>query len=76
MTNLAIQGTCSNIPVNVVSPEIKEVVVQAASPTAVTSNDGVVSFIGSYDAVNINGEDKSILFLGTDNMHKKEGVSK
>lgn len=68
LTNIAIQGTNSNIPVNVVSPEFKEVVVQASSPTAVTSNDGVVSFTGSYDAVNINGEDKSILFLGTDNM--------
>jgi len=33
----------------------------------VTSEDGKVSFTGCYNPVSIDGEDRSMLYLGTDN---------
>ena len=44
-------------------PIFESVTVTSTAPTAVTSKDGIVSFVGNYNAVSISGEDKSILFL-------------
>ena len=44
-------------------PIFEGVPVTSTAPTAVTSKDGIVSFVGNYNAVSISGEDKSILFL-------------
>ena len=67
LSELTLQASFDPVPVNVVSPEFKDVVVSATTPSVVTSSDEAVSFKGCYDAVSIAGEDKSLLFLGADN---------
>ena len=67
LSELALQ--CYNLdPVNVENPTFTGVTINSAAPTAVTSNDGAVSFIGNYNPVSIGNEgDNTILFLGADN---------
>jgi hypothetical protein len=52
---------------DITSPEFTNVAISNAAPKASTSDDQTVSFTGSYSPVSIAGEDRSILFLGTDN---------
>ena len=47
------------------SPSFTGMTIEATAPASLTSEDGKVSFVGSYSPVNIAGEDRSILFLGT-----------
>ena len=52
-------------PAEVISnPVFMSASVDATQPTAVTSTDGAVSFVGSYSPVSISGEDRSKLFVG------------
>ena len=50
--------------VDVVNPIFSGVTINAAAPTTVTSEDGKVSFVGSYSPVALTPNDKSNLFLG------------
>ncbi len=51
---------------NITNPVFTGVTIKNES-TSVTSEDGNVSFIGTYDPDSYVGVDKSVLFLGTDN---------
>ena len=51
----------------IVNPTFGTVALQADAPTAVTSEDGKVSFAGYYSPVSIAGENRSVLYLGADN---------
>ena len=55
------------MPSNIESPVFTQVIIDANAPTAVTSQDGTVSFLGSYSPVALTPDDKSILFLGAGN---------
>ncbi|MGX8697560.1 MAG: hypothetical protein ACSW8D_14360, partial [Prevotella sp.] len=57
----------ASIVKTIVNPVFVGVTINASVPTAVTSDDGTVSFTGSYSPVSIAGEDRSILFLGAAN---------
>ena len=49
------------------NPVFLVVTIDATQPTAVTSQDGAVSFVGSYSPVSIPGEDRSMLLFGAGN---------
>ena len=49
------------------NPTFEAVNLQADAPTAVTSEDGKVSFAGYYSPVSIDGEDNTMLYLGAGN---------
>lgn len=49
---------------DIVGPVFNGVFITATEPTVVTSNDGKVSFAGTYDYVEHTSENRSILFLG------------
>jgi hypothetical protein len=51
---------------NLVNPVFNGVTINKATNN-VTSTDGKVTFIGTYDAQTFTSEDKSILFLGAEN---------
>ena len=51
----------------IVNPTFETVNLIADAPTAVTSEDGKVSFAGYYSPVSIAGENRSVLYLGADN---------
>ena len=61
------------LPKFISDPDIKNpifagVTIKNVAPTVVSSNDGAVSFTGSYNPVNLGNEgDNSKLYLGTDN---------
>ena len=48
-------------------PVFSGVTIDSASPAAVTSSDGKVSFTGTYAAMSFGAENKSLLFLGSGN---------
>ena len=50
----------------IVAPEFANITFSGTEPTN-TTIDGVISFCGSYDPVVINGEDKTMLYLGANN---------
>ncbi len=54
---------------DIVNPVFNGVTVVDEDPAgqSVTSNDGSVTFVGSYSRYKTGGEDKSLLFLGADN---------
>ena len=52
------------LPSNIDSPVFTQVIINASAPSAVTSEDGKVSFVGSYSPVALTPNDKSNLFLG------------
>ena len=49
------------------NPVFLVVTIDATQPTAVTSQDGAVSFVGSYSPLSIPGEDRSMLLFGAGN---------
>ena len=49
------------------NPVFNGVTLTSTAPTAVTSQDGKVSFTGTYSPVSISGEDRHKLYLGADN---------
>ena len=53
---------------NVVEPEFKGVQIVGAAPEGVTITGGQVTFQGSYDAVPFTAQNRSVLFLGDNNM--------
>ena len=65
LSELRLQGTYTGGTIQ--NPTFTGASVVAADPTAITSEDGMVSFVGSYNPVSIAGEDKSILFIGSAN---------
>ena len=66
LTELILQCT-GTAPVNIENPTFTSVAIGSTDPSAVNSNDDVVSFVGSYDPIDIAGVDRSILFLGEAN---------
>ena len=51
-----------------IDPVFKAVTFRSATPTAITSDDGAVSFKGIYNSVNIDNEgDNTILYMGDEN---------
>ena len=52
---------------NIYSPVFSSVTFNASAPTAVTSEDGKVTFTGSYDPISLAAGDKSVLYLGAAN---------
>ena len=56
-----------NAATELVEPKFYNVTLVADAPTPVTSDDGTLSFVGNYDPVAFEGEDKSILYLSADN---------
>ena len=51
----------------IVNPTFETVALQADAPTAVTSEDGKVSFTGTYSPVSIYTDEKTNLYLGAEN---------
>ena len=62
LAELTLQGNA------IINPKFPGVTIDAIAPTAVTSADGNVSFVGSYNPVSIAGDDRSVLYLDTDNI--------
>jgi len=56
-------ATCSDI----VNPVFSSTAIDASAPTAVTSEDGKVTFVGNYSPVALTIGDQSNLFLGAEN---------
>ena len=52
---------------DIANPVFGGVTVSNDAPTAVTSEDGSVSLVGTYGAVSYDSETRSVLFLGTNN---------
>ena len=52
---------------NIVNPTFSDVSFTANTPTPVTTTDGKVNFIGTFDPVSLTANDKNSLFLGGDN---------
>ena len=66
LPELALQ--CYNLePINVENPMFTGVTINGATPTAVTSGDGAVSFMGSYSPVGLAANDRTNLYLGSGN---------
>ena len=66
LSELALQ--CYNFePVNVENPTFTGVTLNSAAPTAVTSSDGAVSFMGGYSPVSLAANDRTNLYLGSGN---------
>ena len=65
LTELTLQCT-GTAPVNIENPTFTSMTISSTDP-AVNSNDGYVQFVGSYNPIDIAGEDRSILFLGAAN---------
>ena len=65
LAELTLQGYTPET--DIFSPTFSDVTINAAAPTAVTSEDGKVSFTGSYSPVSFTANDKTKLFVGADN---------
>ena len=50
---------------DIIVPVFGAVTIDSSSPESVTSTDGTVSFMGSYDYTEYDNENRNILFLGT-----------
>lgn len=68
ITNLAIQGAYAPESVNVSNPMFADITLNATTPAAVTSQDGKVSFVGSYSPVSLSAGQSDILVLGDGNV--------
>ena len=66
LAELALQGKAVE-PVNIKNPMFALVTINDAAPTPVTSSDDVVSFIGNYSPVDLDKDDKTVLFMGGEN---------
>lgn len=53
--------------VNVESPVFNGVTIDSTEPTTVTSEDGMVSFIGNYAPVTLAAYNRSVLYFGSSN---------
>ena len=68
LSELTLQACYPSDIANIENPLFESVTISSAEPTAVTSEDGAVSFSGNYNPVSIGNEgDKSILFMGAEN---------
>ena len=56
-----------SIATDIVNPFFSDVTILSNEPETVTSSDGKVSLVGTYNPVTFAGEDGSILFLGATN---------
>ena len=61
---MTMQGNCV---LNAVDPFFSGVTISSDAPMPVVSNDGAVTFTGSFSPVSFTANDKSILFLGAEN---------
>ena len=52
---------------NIENPVFDHVTIDDTAPTAVTSEDGKVSFIGNYDPVTLAANNRSVLYFGSAN---------
>ena len=68
ITNLAIQGAFAPEGVNVSNPMFADITLNATTPAAVTSQDGKVSFVGSYSPVSLSAGQSDVLVLGDGNV--------
>lgn len=66
ITNLALQGSYTPVAVNITNPIFEVVTINGAAPTPVTSQDGKVSFVGTYAPVTLE-DNKTTLHLTTGN---------
>ena len=67
LAELSLQGHEPITDSHVVNPLFQNVSVSAVSPTPVESQDGTVNFVGSYSPVDLDANDKSVLYLGAAN---------
>ena len=73
LSELRLQGTYTGGSIQ--NPTFTGVTFTSTTPSAITSEDGTVSFAGNYSPVVISGENKSILFLGAANtLHYPNGA--
>ena len=66
ITNLALQGSYTPVAVNITNPVFEVVTINGAAPTPVTSQDGKVSFVGTYAPVTLE-DNTTTLHITTDN---------
>ncbi|MBO4800596.1 MAG: fibronectin type III domain-containing protein [Bacteroidaceae bacterium] len=67
LSELTLQGTIdANTQPDITNPAF-EAVVSASTPAVVTSQDGKVSFTGTYNPLSFTAADQSVLFIGTQN---------
>jgi uncharacterized repeat protein (TIGR02543 family) len=52
---------------NIENPVFDRVTIDGTAPTAVTSEDGKVSFVGNYDPVTLAASNRSVLYFGSAN---------
>lgn len=64
LTNLALQCT-GTAPANVENPTFTGVAIDAADPQMLKSKDGKVTFMGSYSPVSLAANDKTTLYIGS-----------
>ena len=57
----------ASVSSNISNPVFTDVTINTDEPTAVTSKDGKVSFVGSYSPVSLTAGDKTVLYLGSNN---------
>lgn len=63
LSDLALLGGYAPEGVNITDPVFEAVTINAAAPTAVTSQDGKVTMVGSYSPVSLEANDKDVLML-------------
>ncbi len=63
LSDLALLGGYAPEGVNITNPVFEAVTINAAAPTAVTSQDGKVTMVGSYSPVSLEANDKGVLML-------------
>ena len=67
LSDLALLGGYAPEGVNINNPVFEAVTINAAAPTAVTSQDGKVTMVGSYSPVSLEANDKGVLMLDSYN---------
>ena len=63
LSEIKINGTSQDA----INPVFTGVTISSSSPASVSSSDGKVSFTGTYTPMSFNADDKSKLFLGSEN---------
>ena len=67
LSDLALLGGYAPEGVNITNPVFEAVTINAAAPTAVTSQDGKVTMVGSYSPASLEANDKGVLMLDSYN---------
>ena len=67
LSDLALLGGYAPESVNITNPVFEAVTINAAAPTAVTSQDGKVTMVGSYSPASLEANDKGVLMLDSYN---------